>query len=176
MTIRKTLQILVEGDSSLETGDRGGTGIWDSASSGAGAARDAALAIMPVIDPIWIVMVVIGLIGLGVAYSERDGSPTASKPLWRRPGVGLSVLVAIVLAVLLISPTTITAPLQSALGAVLPLAGIVGIAGGAMWLLSLRDDDSGGSGGSPSRTRQAVRYINPRRGNQGDQADDGWFK
>lgn len=174
---KETLQIVLEDDTS-DIGDSGGGGtIWENPGSSAAAAGQAALSIMPVIDPVWIVMVVIGLIGMGVAYSSRDGSPTASKPLWRRPSVGLSVLVAIGLAVLLISPTTITAPLQSTLGAVLPLAGIVGIAGGALWLLSLReDDDGGGSGGSPSRTRQAFRVVTRRNRNTGDTGDDGWFK
>lgn len=176
----ETFQILTEGSSSVSTGDSGGGGgFWSAQSSTVSGAAERAAGIMPVVDPIWVVVIVVGLIGAAVAYSERDGSPTRSTPIYRRPSVGLGVLVAGGLAVFLISPTTITGPIQTTLGAVLPLAGILGVAGGALWLLSLRNDNSGGSGGSGDST-QSVAWVPIRRsGNdQGDSAgsDDGWFK
>ena len=180
---KETFQILTEGSSSIETGDGGGGGFFESPSSAVRGAAERAAGIMPVVDPIWVVVLVVGLIGGAVAYTDRRGSPTRSTPLYRRPVVGLGVIVAGVLAVFLISPATFTQPLQTTLGAVLPLAGILAVVGGAFWLVSLRGGN-GGSGGSgdstQSTTEKMVALVPLRRSNDeqtGDGAtDDGWFK
>lgn len=181
---KETFQILTEGSSSIETGDGGG-GFFENPSSSVSGAAERAAGIMPVVDPIWVVALVVGLIGGAIAYTERRGSPTRSTPLYRRPVVGLGVIVAGVFAVFLISPTTFTQPLQTTLGAVLPLAGILAVVGGAFWLVSLRggNDGSGGGGGgdsTKSTSEQMVALVPLQRSNDdqtGDGAtDDGWFK
>jgi len=176
---QETFQILTESSSSIETGDGGGGGFFESPSSAVQGAAQQAAGIMPVVDPIWVVVLVVGLIGGAVAYTERR-SPTGSTPIYRRPAVGLAVVVAGGLTVFLISPTTITGPLQTTLGAILPLAGILVLFGGAALVWSRRQNNNGGSGGSQSTTEQMVALVPLRRSNDeqtGDGAtDDGWFK
>jgi len=176
---QETFQILTESSSSIETGDGGGGGFFESPSSAVQGAAQQAAGIMPVVDPIWVVVLVVGLIGGAVAYTERR-SPTGSTPIYRRPAVGLAVVVAGGLTVFLISPTTITGPLQTTLGAILPLAGILVLFGGAALVWSRRQNNNGGSGGSQSTTEKMVALVPLRRSNDeqtGDGAtDDGWFK
>ena len=175
---QETFQILTESSSSVSTGGGGG-GFFESPSSAVQGAAQQAAGIMPVVDPIWVVVLVVGLIGGAVAYTERR-SPTGSTPIYRRPAVGLAVVVAGGLTVFLISPTTITGPLQTTLGAILPLAGILVLFGGAALVWSRRQNNNGGSGGSQSTTEQMVALVPLRRSNDeqtGDGAtDDGWFK
>jgi len=176
---QETFQILTESSSSVSTGGGGG-GFFESPSSAVQGAAQQTAGIMPLVDPIWVVVLVVGLIGGAVAYTERR-SPTGSTPIYRRPAVGLAVVVAGGLTVFLISPTTITGPLQTTLGAILPLAGILVLFGGAALVWSRRQNNNGGSGGSQSTTEKMVALVPLRRSNDeqtGDStgADDGWFK
>ncbi|QCJ47252.1 hypothetical protein [Haloprofundus sp. MHR1] len=133
----ETLIIMSEATESSNDGNATGGGFYDSASGTLDRARDSALAIAPVIEPELIALLVLLLIGGAFAYTERENDRS---PVHEREEVIGSVVLAFALAVFLIAPTTITRPIETALSAALPLAGVAGVLGGAYLLYSWRQE------------------------------------
>ena len=100
---------------------------------------------MPVLNPGLVAALVLVLIAGAFLYTERRADERGivdPQPVYRRPLVLFATVLSLGLGVFLISPQTITTPLQTALNAALPLAGVLGVtlAVGAIayWLYTRR--------------------------------------
>jgi hypothetical protein len=119
----QTVRIEEENTTSSSTG--GGTGMWGSAES---AVRDYA----PVIPGEIVLFAGLFLFVGGIAWSERRAP---NRAIYRRPMFWVGSAASALVAVIFLAPSAIVGPLQTALQATLPLAGIgaVGLAGLAVY-------------------------------------------
>ncbi|AFK18640.1 hypothetical protein E6P09_07640 [Haloferax mediterranei ATCC 33500] len=104
----------------------GSGGFFTDGGSVASAAGDYVPA-MPVLNPGLVAAIVLVIIAGAIAYTERRVSSSRTTPVYERPMVLLALVVAGFVGVLLISPESITGPIQSALDTALPLAAVLGV-------------------------------------------------
>lgn len=134
----ETLVILNAESSSVPEDGSGGGGFYsDPRGTASAAASTAVSTVAPLIPPEAIALLVLVVIGGAIAYTERAGDRA---PLYRREEVGVAAAFAVGLAIFLVSPASITGPIQTALSAALPLASIFGVLGGAYLLYSWRQE------------------------------------
>ncbi|WP_225317726.1 MULTISPECIES: hypothetical protein [Haloferax] len=113
-------------ESTTDTSD--GPGFWGDGGSVTDVANDYVPA-MPVLNPGLVAAIVLVIIAGAIGYTERrsSSSGTSSTPVYSRPLVLLSLVVAAFIGILLISPESITGPVKSALDTALPLASVLGV-------------------------------------------------
>jgi hypothetical protein len=136
----ETLTFKLDDDGASSAGDDGGAASWwsEPASTASGV-----VPAMPIANPALIALLVLGVIGGAIYYTDRrPGFSSTSTPFYRRPIVLFATALAFALAILLISPETVTHPLRVALEASLPIASILGVlialGGVAYWLWTRR--------------------------------------
>jgi hypothetical protein len=136
----ETLTFKLDDDRASSAADDGGAaGWWSEPASTASGVVPA----MPIANPALIALLVLGVIGGAIYYTDRrPGFSSTSTPFYRRPIVLFATVLAFALAILLISPETVTHPLRVALEASLPIASILGVlialGGVAYWLWTRR--------------------------------------
>jgi len=126
--------------------DEAGGGGAFFAGGGGNTLPDGTIPAMPIADPVIIALLVLASVGGAVVYSDRrrrdDPTLAVSTPVYRRPTVILVSVLALVLALVLISPESVTGPLNAALNAGAPLLAVLGVlllvGGAGYWLYTRR--------------------------------------
>ncbi|MCO8267432.1 hypothetical protein NKF06_12750 [Haloferax sp. AB510] len=113
--------------SSESSNASGGSGFFAGSGGAVTSTAKDYIPAMPVLNPGLVAALVLVIIAGAIAYTERRMSSTRSTPVYERPLVLLALVVAGFVGVLLISPESITAPVQSALDTALPLASVLGV-------------------------------------------------
>ena len=149
-------------DSGGDGGGGGGGGFW-------GESQQTVQQVQPALSPMAISGIFIGLLILSVGYTEYR-KRRSSKPVYRRPLVWLAIGVGAFLSILLLNPMAITEPIQTALSATLPLAGVLGVIGVAAWLY-MRQQQKNEEASTPDTVVEIAGQVSSN--DSQDSSDDG---
>jgi len=154
-------------ESGGDGGGGGGGGFWREP-------QQTVQQVQPALSPMAISGLFIGLLILSVGYTEYR-KRRSSKPVYRRPLVWLAIGVGAFLSILLLNPMAITEPIQTALSATLPLAGVLGVIGVAAWLY-MRQQQKNEEASTPDTVVEIAGQVSSNDSQESsDDGGGGWL-